>query len=57
MPEKRNLYGCLPCPKCGSVYRCPYDRAEGLVVECDECGLVEPADENHPIAVERREEG
>lgn len=31
----RNMYGCLPCPKCGSVYRFPTQ--DGRIV-CDECG-------------------
>jgi ssDNA-binding Zn-finger/Zn-ribbon topoisomerase 1 len=44
-----NMYGCLPCPKCHSVYRAPYRRKDGLLVgthvegwqltvECDDCG-------------------
>ena len=36
--HKRNMYGCAPCPKCGSIYRAAYRRAAGLVVECDDCG-------------------
>lgn len=34
----RNMYGCLPCPKCKSVYRASYGRAAGLTIECDDCG-------------------
>jgi hypothetical protein len=29
-----NMYGCLPCPKCGSRYRWP--DAEN-VLRCDDC--------------------
>ena len=34
-----NMYGCLPCPKCGSEYRCPFLNGEdaGMIV-CDDCG-------------------
>jgi hypothetical protein len=47
---KRNLYGCLPCPLCRSVFRCAYGQgrvtpawAVKFRIECDDCGLVEPA--------------
>jgi predicted RNA-binding Zn-ribbon protein involved in translation (DUF1610 family) len=43
-----NMYGCYPCPKCGSVYRASYDREEGLMVECDDCGLTETATDVTP---------
>ncbi len=40
-----NMYGCLPCPKCGSRFRWPNhnETRTGLNVVCDECGLVQPA--------------
>jgi hypothetical protein len=34
----RNMYGCLPCPACGSVYRAPFREKGGPVIACDECG-------------------
>lgn len=45
---KRNMYGCLPCPKCGSEYRACFSRPDsaGLVentVECSDCGYAQPA--------------
>jgi hypothetical protein len=39
---KANIYGCLPCPKCGSEFRVPYDRVERVEIDCD-CGFVQPA--------------
>jgi hypothetical protein len=36
MTSLRNMYGCLPCPKCGSPYRCPYEKSK--MIECDDCG-------------------
>jgi hypothetical protein len=44
-----NMYGCLPCPRCGSVYRAPFrDRRwdkhsklevpSGIVISCGDCG-------------------
>lgn len=45
----RNMYGCLPCPKCGSKYRASYTNSKMSkklghpTVECDECGFVERA--------------
>ena len=35
-----NIYGCQPCPKCGSKYRASY-RESGMI-ECDDCGLKQP---------------
>lgn len=29
-----NMYGCLPCPKCGSRYRWPDQQN---VLRCDDC--------------------
>ena len=31
-----NMYGCKPCPKCGSPYRHAEDKA--VIVCCDDCG-------------------
>jgi len=37
-----NMYGCLPCPKCGKKYRCPYELLTGqLEIVCDDCGFTE----------------
>lgn len=42
--EGRNMYGCLPCPSCGSEFRAAFGRPWwDFRVECDECGLVQPA--------------
>ena len=40
--ENANMYGCLPCPKCGSKYRWP---TQELIIECDECGFTEEYEE------------
>lgn len=54
---KKNMYGCLPCPKCGSTFRASYrrpvfkdphpkDAAPGgslRTIECDDCGFKESA--------------
>lgn len=32
-----NMYGCTPCPKCGSEYRCVFNNAPSLM-QCDDCG-------------------
>jgi hypothetical protein len=37
----RNMYGCVPCPRCGSKYRAPYQKVR-FTVECDDCGRIEP---------------
>ena len=37
----RNLYGCLPCPRCGSKCRAAYRKT--MTVDCDDCGFAEPA--------------
>ena len=37
---RANMFGCLPCPKCGSEYRIL--SSERSVIECDDCGLDEP---------------
>lgn len=45
----RNMYGCLPCPRCKSKYRVPYKSSPVAkllgcpLIECDECGLAEGA--------------
>jgi hypothetical protein len=33
-----NMFGCLPCPNCASVFRFP--RSVG-VIQCDDCGHTE----------------
>lgn len=37
-----NMYDCTACPKCGSTYRAPFRRPDGLICECDDCGHREP---------------
>jgi len=39
-----NMYGCLPCPKCGSEYRWPQKGGPNYaeVIVCDDCGFEEP---------------
>lgn len=37
-----NMYGCLPCPKCGSEYRASYDNGpDAGMICCDDCGFKE----------------
>lgn len=35
-----NMYGCEPCPKCGSRYRCVFMNAPEFI-QCDDCGFNE----------------
>lgn len=40
----RNLYGCLPCPRCDAEFRWPTqvvhpEHPQSII--CDDCGLVE----------------
>lgn len=43
----RNMYGCTPCPKCGSKFRVTYKTSKlaqytgNPMIECDDCGLAE----------------
>lgn len=42
---KRNMYGVLPCPKCGSRFRWPTQPVHPEVpnvILCDDCGHREP---------------
>ena len=32
-----NMYGCQPCPKCGSKFRCRFNNAP-QIISCDDCG-------------------
>jgi DNA-directed RNA polymerase subunit RPC12/RpoP len=32
-----NMYGCEPCPKCGSKFRCVFVSKPDLI-QCDDCG-------------------
>jgi hypothetical protein len=41
---KRNMYECLPCPKCGSEYRACYPKT--MTQDCDDCGFTEPYDDH-----------
>ena len=34
----RNMYGCLPCPTCGSKYRSTLYESFVLYIICDDCG-------------------
>lgn len=38
-----NMFGFLPCPKCGGKYAAPFKNKETMVVEacCDDCGYAE----------------
>ena len=38
----KNMYGCSPCPRCGSVYRCAFQKT--MTVDCDDCEFVEPVE-------------
>jgi predicted RNA-binding Zn-ribbon protein involved in translation (DUF1610 family) len=40
-----NMFGVLPCPKCGSIFRWPTQR---LTIQCDDCGFVEPLKGEQP---------
>jgi C4-type Zn-finger protein len=46
-PES-NMFGCLPCPKCKSIYRIPHFQG-GIpvsgIIECEACGFTEPITE------------
>jgi hypothetical protein len=44
MKPERNMYGCLPCPKCGSVYRYPFNENGKNAIVCDDCGRRGPWD-------------
>jgi len=35
-----NMYGCEPCPKCKSKYRCVFQDTSHRI-DCDDCGFVE----------------
>ena len=37
-----NMYGCEPCPKCKSRYRCMFQDKPNLI-QCDDCGHNEMA--------------
>ena len=37
-----NMFGCVPCPKCHSIYR--YPRSVG-VIQCDDCGYIEASED------------
>lgn len=42
--EAVNMYGCLPCPRCGSRYRWPTVASHAehpSSIVCDDCGLVQ----------------
>jgi hypothetical protein len=39
----RNMYGCLPCPRCKGEHRASYTSGKDAgYVCCDECGHKEP---------------
>jgi hypothetical protein len=44
MSDERNMYGCFPCPKCGSSYRYPNRYQGRAVIRCDNCGRHAPWD-------------
>ena len=35
-----NMYGCEPCPKCKSKYRCVFANTVNQI-DCDDCGFIE----------------
>lgn len=37
--DNRNMYGVIPCPKCGSKFRCPFQTG---TIDCDDCGHTVP---------------
>jgi hypothetical protein len=39
-----NMYGCQPCPCCGSRYRYPMQDPDGIFIHCDDC---DPPTRNH----------
>jgi hypothetical protein len=42
-----NMYGCLPCPKCRSVFR--YVTRKSGLITCDDCGFTQkPSNEFMP---------
>mgnify|MGYP001564858060 CR=1 FL=1 len=43
-----NIYGCSPCPWCGSVFRASYYYGPVTWIDCDDCGYCEQA---HVVAV------
>lgn len=49
-----NIYGCLPCPKCGSKFRAAFMvndiPTDPLRIECDVCGFKEMAEDSTDIA-------
>lgn len=38
--ETANMYGCEPCPKCASLFRCVFNEKPD-VIQCDACGFQE----------------
>jgi predicted RNA-binding Zn-ribbon protein involved in translation (DUF1610 family) len=44
-----NMYGCQPCPKCGSIYRIPTNPPKDAqhygTINCEGCGFEEPITE------------
>ena len=48
---KANMYGCLPCPMCGSKYRWstqPVHPKHPNSIICDDCGDVTPITVEEP---------
>lgn len=44
-----NMYGCVPCPKCGGGDRYSiFDSQSKPIVQCDACGFHEPTDKSNP---------
>ena len=42
-----NMYGCEPCPQCGSNYRCVFQNTPDQI-DCDDCGFIEKITERKP---------
>lgn len=47
LDNELNMYGCKPCPKCGSLYRWPTQKnhpTKPNTTLCDDCGYEETND-------------
>lgn len=45
LSKTANMYGCEPCPKCGSKYRCVFNNKPDYI-QCDDCGFQEKITEH-----------
>lgn len=45
---RANMFGVLPCPKCGNEFRFTVETGETnepVAIQCDDCGFSEPVTE------------